>query len=87
MANTIRDAKSAALGAMMDIAKATKEFALEWTMPDIMRAQAAVAQNVLNQWEAYQPEINAAAKQDPQAHAKAVRQINDIRKRFPNTGG
>jgi len=81
MANTVRDAKSAALGAMMDIQLAIQEFQREWFAPDYRRAQALVDQNVLTQWDAYQPEIAAMQAENPGMYQKATDQIKTLRDR------
>lgn len=87
MANTIRDAKSAALGATLDIQLAIQEFQREWNAPDIRRAQAVVEKSILTQWDAHAPEIAQMQAENPDAHAKATAQINAIRNRVNNTPG
>jgi len=84
MANTIKDAKNAALGAVMDIQLATQQFALEWNAPDLRRAQAVVETQMLNKWDASAPQIEAIKEQKPEAHKRAAQQIKVIRDR---TGG
>jgi len=87
MANTIRDAKTAALGAMMDIQLAIQDFAAEWNAPDLRRAQAVVDKGILAQWDAHQPEIVAMQAQNLGIHAKATAQIKVIRDRINGTAG
>ena len=86
MANTIRDAKTAALGAMMDIQLVIQDFAKEWTAPDIRRAQAVAEKSILTQWDAHAPEIEAMQAENPDAHAKATEQIKTIRDRLNGVG-
>ena len=87
MSNNIRDAKSSALGAMLDIQLVMQQFQQEWLYPDIRRAQAVVEQSILTQWDAHAPEIAAMQAENPDAHKKANDQINAIRARLSGAVG
>jgi hypothetical protein len=90
MANNIRDAKSAALGGMMDIQLAMQQFQQEWNAPDFRRAKAYVEKQILNKWDARRPELAAIQAENPEAYQKANARIEEIRKRVggkPAEGG
>jgi hypothetical protein len=76
-----RDAKSAALGAVLDLKQVIQEFTAEWNAPEIRRAAAEVEQRILDQWDANQPAIQAAAQSNPDAFKQALAQVNAIRKK------
>ena len=87
MTSTIRDAKSAGLGAIMDLQQVLQEFQREWYAPDIRRARAAIDQGILTQWDAHQTELQQLQAANPAAYQAAARQIDALRKKAKGIGG